>query len=639
MENQRRGRVTPDVIEAVREATDIAELVGQYVTLKRAGTSFKGLCPFHTEKTPSFHVRPERQMYYCFGCQKGGDAFSFLMEHDGVSFMEALRMLGGRAGIPVEISAPSDRAHDDLYAAAEAAAHWYEEVLLGAAPGEGAGPCRGAGGAGGGSGAGDARVANRAAADKARAYLDKRGLTRETAERFRIGVAPEGWENLARAMHERGQPQEPLLQLGLVARRKGGASGADADAGVYDAFRDRIVFPIQSLSGRVIGFGGRIMPGADDDRAPKYLNSPDSPIYHKNKVLYGLAESRAAIRKHESVIITEGYMDYLSLYQAGIEHVVAACGTAFGSAQAALLHRYTHRAYILGDSDAAGRRAAVRAAGLLLEHGFLVHVVELPSGYDPDTFVREYGADAMRTRVHEAPAYITYMKLLVDRRAGDLAVKEKVVRHILDDLGRVSDPLLLELYTKELCRSFALTEGTIAAALDKRKTPRATAAGREAGATPESATPAVDAAVTVAVRDARRSLLRLAFCNGEWAERLRNELEPADFGAGFERRLFESICAAGSEGHWRDHVTSPEEDSFGSELEFEGPPPGEPDLLFHDYRATLLEARFEHAGADLRRRLTEAQSHGDEETTERLLAEQRALARNRSELRRPPSVS
>jgi DNA primase len=611
MTPQRRGRVTQDVIESVREATDIVELVGQFVTLKRTGASFKGLCPFHTEKTPSFHVRPERNMYYCFGCQRGGDVFSFLMEHDGVSFMEALRMLGERVGIAVETSAPSER-HDDLYAAAEAAARWYEEALIGVGDG-----------------------ASRALGEKARAYLDSRGLTRETAEHFRIGAAPEGWDNLARAMQKRGQPQEPLLELGLLARRRSGGPGTD---NAYDAFRDRVVFPIQSLSGRVIGFGGRILPGPDADRAPKYLNSPDSPIYHKNKVLYGLAEARASIRRQDSVVITEGYMDYLSLFQAGIQHVVAACGTAFGSAQAALLHRYTHRAYILGDSDPAGRRAAVRAAGLLLEHGFLVHVVELPSGYDPDTFVREYGAEAMRTRLHEAPAYITYMKLLVDRRAGDLAVKEKVVRHILDDLGRVSDPLLLELYTKELCRSFALTEGTVAAALDKRKTSRAPASGPGTGMAAAVEPSVPDTATSVAIQEARRGLLRLGLCNGEWAKRLSEELEPADFGAGIERRLFESLRAAGNEAHWRDQVASSEDDSFGSELELEGPPPGEPEQLFHDYRATLLEARLEHASADLRRRLAEAESRGDEETMARLLADQRALARSRSELRRPTSA-
>ena len=593
MPSVRRGQLSSEVIENVRAATDIVELVGQYVTLKRSGVNFKGLCPFHTEKTPSFHVRPDRQMYYCFGCQRGGDVFSFLMEHDGVGFTEAVRNLGGRAGIAVEVSAPGEGAHDELYAAAEAAAQYFAAQLL------------------------------EPAGARARAYLQKRGIRRDLADRFRLGAAPEGWENLSRALAARGIRLQVLLALGLVSRRTRGD-------GVYDTFRDRVIFPIRSLSGRVIGFGGRILPGPGEASAPKYLNSPDSPIYHKNRVLYGLEEARGAIRRGDSAILTEGYLDMLSLFQAGIEPVVAACGTAFGEAQAALLHRYTRRAYILGDSDAAGRRAAVRAAGLLLEHGFLVHVVELPSGYDPDAFVREHGAAAMSARLQEAPGYIAYMKLLVERRAGELAVKERVVRHLLDDLARVTDPLLQELYIKELCRSFALSEATVGAALESRRGPRPPAARTEPP--PESE------AVTTAIREARRGLLRLALSSGAWAARLAQELLPNDFEPGVERRLFEALQSAGSEGHWRDHVSTPEEDSFGSELEFRGLPPGQPEQLFHDYRAALLEARIEQSGADLRRRLAEAEGRGDAEAAARLLEDQRTLARERQELRRRPSV-
>jgi DNA primase len=595
MPSVRRGQLSSEVIENVRAATDIVELVGQYVTLKRSGVNFKGLCPFHTEKTPSFHVRPDRQMYYCFGCQRGGDAFSFLMEHDGVGFTEAVRNLGARAGIVVEVSAPGEGAHDELYAAAEAAAQYFAAQLL------------------------------EPAGARARTYLQKRGIRRDLADRFRLGAAPEGWENLSRALAARGIRQQVLLALGLVGRRTRGE-------GVYDTFRDRVIFPIRSLSGRVIGFGGRILPGPGEASAPKYLNSADSPIYHKNRVLYGLEEARGAIRRGDSAILTEGYLDMLSLFQAGIEPVVAACGTAFGEAQAALLHRYTRRAYILGDSDAAGRRAAVRAAGLLLEHGFLVHVVELPSGYDPDAFVREHGAAAMGARLQEAPGYIAYMKLLVERRAGELAVKERVVRHLLDDLVRVTDPLLQELYIKELCRSFALSEATVGAALETRRDPRPPAAR------PESPPESEAAPATTAIREARRGLLRLALSSGSWAAQLAQELEPSDFEPGVERRLFEALQSAGSEGHWRDHVSTPEEDSFGSELEFRGLPPGQPEQLFHDYRAALLEARIELSGADLRRRLAEAEGRGDAEAAARLLEDQRTLARERQELRRRPSV-
>ena len=551
--SERHGKLSNEVIEQVRTGTEIIELVSQYVTLKRAGRSYKGLCPFHTEKTPSFTVSPDRQAYYCFGCQKGGDAFSFLMEHDGVSFVESVRQLGQRVGVLVEIE-KSTGAHDALYEAAERAAAFYEKSLW------------------------------LPESQAVRAYLEKRGISRETVERFRLGVAPDAWESLGPELAKDDISEETLLALGLVARRSSG--------GTYDLFRNRAMFPIQSLSGRIIGFGGRILPGQTDESAPKYVNSSDSPIYHKQRILYGLAEARGAIRRSEMAVITEGYMDFLALYQAGIENVVAACGTAFGPQQAALLHRYTHRAYILGDSDPAGRRAAVRTAGLLLEHGFLVHLVELPSGHDPDTFVRENGAAAMETRLREAPGYVAYMKGLVDRRAGDLAVKERVVRHLLDDLGRISDPLLQELYSKELCRSFGLTETTVVTALSKRQAPAPGNKPRETSQE-ESATP-----VSPRLKAARHGLLRLALTGQEWAARLIDECDPEDFADGSQRRVFEALVSARHEGRWRDYV-SMEDGSFGTEIEMQGPGSGNPERLFQDYRTCILESRLTATAAAL----------------------------------------
>jgi DNA primase len=585
--------LSSELIEQVRSATEIVELVSQYVTLKRSGRSYKGLCPFHTEKTPSFTVSPDRQAFYCFGCQKGGDAFSFLMEHDGVSFVEAVRQLGQRVGITVEVERVSG-AHDALYEAAERAAAFFEHTLW------------------------------TPQGKPARRYLEKRGITREIAERFRLGMAPDAWESLAPALAESGISEETLLQLGLVARRPSG--------GTYDLFRNRVLFPIQSLSGRVIGFGGRLLPGTADESAPKYVNSADSPIYHKQRVLYGLAESRGAIRRQEMAVITEGYMDYLALHQAGIENVVAACGTAFGPQQAALLHRYAHRAYILGDSDPAGRRAAVRTAGLLLEHGFLVHLVELPSGHDPDTFVRENGAAAMETRLREAPGYVAYMKGLVDRRAGDLAVKERVVQHLIGDLGRISDPLLQELYSKELCRSFGLTESTVATALRQRRAPSVT---RSETTTQAAASADVTESVPARLQEARSGMLRLGLTAPEWGARLVDEFEPEDFAPGPERRVFEAMQRAGDGGRWRDFVESSEDDSHGTAIEIQGPLPGEPERLYQDYRTCLLEHRFEAVKAELEKQMSEAESRGDDAMVRRLTEARQALAQDRRSLRAP----
>lgn len=594
MERTRGGRVSSEIIEQVRAASDIVEFVGQYVNLKRAGRSFKGLCPFHDEKTPSFMVNPERQMYHCFGCHKGGDVFSFLMEQDGSSFVEALRTLGGRAGITVEAQAEGN-AHDALYEAAERAARFYARALAGAS------------------------------GEPVRRYLRRRGISPETIERFRLGFAANSWSGLGDALRADGISEESLLQVGLVNRSSRGT-------GSHDVFRNRLILPIASLSGRVVGFGGRILPEAEGKGGPKYLNTADSPIYHKGHLLYGLAEARSAIRRQEAVVLTEGYLDFLSLYQAGIEHVVAACGTAFSPQQAALLHRYARRAYILGDSDPAGRRAAVRSAGLLLEHGFLVYVVELPRGSDPDSFVREHGREALETRLREAPSYVAYMKLLVDRRAGDLAVKERVVRHVVQALARVSDPLMQELYRKELGRAFALSDAAVAAAVERGRHDRP---GRR-----EAAPAAATVERRSAIHEAQRGLLRLALSGGTWGGRLTEWLAAEDFEAGPPRRLFEALDAgAEAVSGWLDHLEVEAERSFATELALEELPPGDPERLFQDYFATLRGARLDAEEEEILQGLREVQERGDRDAERRLLERQQALAQERSSLRKRSATS
>jgi DNA primase len=589
------GRMPDDVVERVRAATDIVQLIGDYVNLKRSGRSFKGLCPFHNEKTPSFMVNPDRQMYHCFGCNKGGDAFSFLIEHDGVSFVEALRTLGERAGIPVETRRPREPgAHDPLYAAVERAARFYVDTLP------------------------------RPEGEPVRRYLASRGLRPEIVEKFRLGAAPNTWEELGRALRSEGVEEGILLALGLVARR------TQTD-GTYDVFRHRLMIPVISITGRVVGFGGRVLPGPEAERAPKYLNTPDSPIYHKGHLLYGLAEARGAIRRAESVTLVEGYLDYLTLFQAGIDNVVAACGTAFTPQQAALLQRYTRRAYILGDSDPAGRRAAVRTAGLLLEHGFLVHLVELPKGYDPDSFVREHGKAALETRLREAPGYIAYMKLLVDRRAGDLAVKERVLRHLLDDVVRVPEPLLQELYGKELGRAFGLSDAALQDALEKRRGRPAPPSGRGAPG------PEVAEAVAPALLEAERGLLRLALSGAAWVEKLRRSLGEEDLVSEPGRRLFSALtadAAAGTPAGWFDRLEDDEERSLATRLALEEAPRGDPERLFTDYVRALRDTRLKSAQADLSARIAAARERGDVAAETELLAAFDAAAKERQALAR-----
>jgi len=583
---ERRSRFADDTVERVRSATDIVEYIGSFITLKRAGRSYKGLCPFHNERTPSFMVSPDRQMYHCFGCHRGGDVFSFAMEHDGTSFVEALRSLGARAGIEVEHRTEGREANDGLYAAAERAARFFVESLA------------------------------RPVGDAARKYARERGLTPETLDRFRLGMAPNAWDEMGRALRAEGFQDEVLVTLGLAARSTKGH-------GIYDTFRNRLVIPIESLSGRVIGFGGRSLPGGAVDEGPKYLNTADSPIYHKSQVLYGLAAARGAIRRQDGAILTEGYMDTLSLVQAGIEHVVAACGTAFTPAQAALLHRYTRRAYILGDSDPAGRRAAVRTAGLLLEHGFLVYIVELPPSSDPDSFVREYGAEALERRLREAPTYVGYMKLLVDRRAGELAVKDRAVRRLLDDVARMGDPVLQELYLKELGRGFALSDQALTTALADRR-------GRHPA--PVAAKVIEPARGPAAM--AQRALLRLGLMDGTWASRLGAELSADDFEPGPPRRLFEALAGPeGRAGAWLDQLEAEDERAFATELALEEMPAGEPERLYRDYVVALRGARLEATERELLQRLAAAEERGDHDAERDLQQRHHALVQERMQLR------
>jgi DNA primase len=389
------------------------------------------------------------------------------------------------------------------------------------------------------------------------------------------------------------------------------------------------MIPIVSITGRVVGFGGRALPGADAERSPKYLNSPDSPIYHKGQLLYGLSEARGAIRRQEAVILMEGYLDYLTLYQAGFENVVAACGTAFTPQQAALLQRYTRRAYILGDSDPAGRRAAVRTAGLLLEHGFLVHLVELPKGSDPDSFVREHGKTALETRLREAPGYIAYMKLLVDRRAGDLAVKERVLRHLLDDLVRVPDPLLQELYGKELTRAFGVSDAALQDALEKRRGRQASHSGRAASEVevPETVAPAL--------LEAERGVLRLALSGAAWVEKLRRSLSPEDLVTVPGRRLYAALTdevVGGTPAGWFDRLEDEEDRSLATRLALEEASRGEPERLFADFVRALRDARLRNDQAALSIRIAAARESGDQATETELLAAFDAAAKERQAL-------
>ncbi len=358
-----------EIIDQVRERTSILEVVQRHVTLKKKGNSWVGLCPFHQEKTPSFNVVPHKGIFHCFGCGEGGDVFKFIMKVQGLGFMEAIKELAGPAGVTIqerELS-PDERQRlrkrATLYDICEAAAAWYSQVLL-ARP-EGA---------------------------PGRAYLEQRGMTRETIERFRVGYAPAQWTGLLEHLHRRGFPEDLAVSAGLARRREQGS-------GAYDFFRGRVMFPILDERQRVLSFGGRLVQntGSGDREAPKYFNGIESDIYHKQRVLYGLSHARAAIQREDRAILVEGYFDVTALAQAGVAEVVATCGTALTTDQLQILRRFSPRVVALFDADAAGVKAAVRAMPLFADAGMEALRLEIPGAKDPDEFIQAHGAEAFNS--------------------------------------------------------------------------------------------------------------------------------------------------------------------------------------------------------------------------------------------------
>ncbi len=362
-------------VDEVRAAADIVKVVGDYVKLRKAGANYMGLCPFHQEKTPSFAVHPAKQIFHCFGCGVGGDVFKFVMMMDSLTFPEALRRLAEKVGVRLSDTfgdATYDanaRVRAALYKMHEAAAKFFAGQLSGTVEGR-----------------------------LARAYLEDRGLTDEVVGRFRLGYAPGDGQALTRHLTGAGYESELLEKSGLVGR--------DAERNRhYDRFRRRIIFPIANDSGKIVAFAGRAL----GDEQPKYLNSPETPIYTKGRVLYHLDRAAQAIRKLDYTILVEGYMDCIAVASSGIENVAASCGTSLTEGQIRLLARYSRRVVVNYDPDSAGVAATERSLALLLEEGFEAKVLALPGGLDPDSFIRKQGPAAYRQLLASAPTYIDYL--------------------------------------------------------------------------------------------------------------------------------------------------------------------------------------------------------------------------------------
>jgi DNA primase len=494
--------------EKVKQQADIVRVIGEYVQLKKAGQNFRGLCPFHSEKTPSFNVHPTKQIYHCFGCGQGGDVFKFVMEMEKCPFPEALRIVAEKCGIalprPKERSPEERRENQQRAVLVEIhreAQSYFAKQLEGTLEGR-----------------------------AARAYLEDRGLDRDAITRFGIGYAPSGGDLLVR--HLKGKYQErALVESGLVSRDSGGR--------LFDRFRRRITFPISNDSSKIVAFGARSL----GDDQPKYLNSPETPIYSKSNVLYHLDRAKDALRRQDFAVLVEGYMDAIAVARAGISNVVASCGTALAETQIKLLGRFTKRVIVNYDPDTAGQAATERSLTALLEQDFEVRVLNLPAigdkKADPDLFIREKGADAYREQLKNSPPYVDY--LITRARQMDLSTgegKSRAVNFLLPYVQRIPNSILRSEWATRIAQQLRIDEPVLRAALGKAAKERRSEVKLQPELVSRSAKPAE-----------RRLIRMLAEAEGFKSE-LAQHLQASQLYRGLEtEKVFAALIVGALSGH------------------------------------------------------------------------------------------
>lgn len=499
MEQKNAGtRFEDNVVEQVSAANDIVEIISQYIPLKRAGRHLKACCPFHQEKTPSFMVQPEKQMFHCFGCGAGGDVFSFLMRHENMTFPEALKSLAERA----HITLPQRRSQRDdggqkekLYEVCQVAADFYHELLY------------------------------KETGSAARAYLAERKITEEIIREFKLGWAPMEWRTLFDRMILKKYPEAILKQAALIQQSPKG--------NYYDTFRGRLMFPILNLQNKAIAFGGRLI--ADQD-GPKYLNSPETPIFSKRRELFGLNLAKKNIdREWPNLILVEGYMDFLALYQHGFKNAVATLGTALGEDHVRIMRRFVEEVIVVYDGDKAGEAAALRGLEILLEGGMQVKLVSLPKGEDPDDFLNKRGDAAFRDLLKNAKDFFDYklQALLARYPRHDALGLSKISREMFETFLKVKNAVMLSEYFKRLARAIQVDENSLRTEFSHLERKPGTALER----------PKEVVSGPVAVKPAPEELLLLVLMAEvpPFCDRACEELNDGDLKMPVSRQLFEYL--------------------------------------------------------------------------------------------------
>jgi len=425
-----------EIVDQIRQTASIVEIASQYTTLKRRGNKHVGLCPFHSEKAPSFTVDDEKQLFHCFGCGAGGDIFTLVMERENLSFPEALKYLAEKYNIPLpkkrEFSPQLQKLEEKLFKINENTLAFFKKNLFATKEGE-----------------------------KALEYLKKRDISEEIIQKLKIGYALNSWDSLFSFFKEKKVPPKLLEQAGLVLYNQKKDS-------YYDRFRGRIIFPIFSLTGKVVAFGGRTIFNAE----PKYLNSPDTPVYSKGKILYGLNFSKESIRETGEVIIVEGYTDFVSLYQAGITNSAASLGTSLTSQQVSLPLRFAPRMIVSYDGDAAGKKAACRAISLCFEKGVQVKILTLPPGIDPDNLIKKSGLNEFKSLIQKSTPGLKFLiaSLLEEWRKDIPEEKTKIVRNAVDEIVKMPDPIVRSEYLKQASEYLSVDEEDLRRIIQRKST-------------------------------------------------------------------------------------------------------------------------------------------------------------------------
>jgi DNA primase len=590
------GRIPEEKIQEIRERLDIVEVVSSYLPLKRSGANHQGLCPFHGEKTPSFNVNAPRQIFHCFGCGVGGNVFSFLMRIEGLSFPEAVRRLGERVGVEVEeetLSPVEEKRREEaerLVRINEVAADFYHRILL--EEPEGA---------------------------AARRYLRERGYNGEAARRFRLGYAPERWDALAKHLETKGfEPALVREKLGLVRPGRDGRSD-------YDLFRRRLLFPISDSRGQVVAFGGRVL----DDSLPKYINSPESPVYHKGRTLYGLYQAKEGMRQTGEGIVVEGYFDQMALDRAGFGNAVATCGTALTAEHARVLKRYAKRLLLLFDQDSAGQKATFRAMEALLPEGFAVAVVALEAGEDPDSFLRKRGTEAFRARMQGArPALEVFMEAVLAACGDSVEGRARAVEEFMDRLSLLPSDIERSLYRRLLSQRTGIEEDL----LRRRSPPPAGAPPRQDPVRPVSTPPSRPPArpkETGAGTRAQELLLHMLDGNPEIRRKVAGEGVESFFSDEDRRGIAERLVedAEGESPMQRlldDDRLSEEQKALVSGILIRDAQiyAEDPEAIFADCRQAVVRERLRKRSRELPGLIRQAEQSGDREALDAYYREQ-----------------